>query len=296
VQTITCLPPSLVTDGSGCIFDLDPTKPAQDFGLFFMPDPHKQPFYRLNDSNPEGFSYNVFYTGNPGQQVTFDVALPYPFVTQGANPIRAYDWVTVMGGNSQQCLAPGNAFFTSSRQVGLAKYGYPPAASTTIPVTLTVPPSGVVYLAISLDYGLTKTSGYMNNFYDDAVCYANPTRVLIPNHGSYNFSVSGAQTGATSIQNDNSFKQIPGVAGLVQHKGTLAPVPGAVVILKNAMRMLIGFAVTDKDGFYMIAYKHIGKAATFYLSVATPPPALYRATQTTTLKANAFVEVNFLVP
>ena len=37
VQTITCLPPSLVTDGSGCVFDSDPTTPVQDFSLLFMP-------------------------------------------------------------------------------------------------------------------------------------------------------------------------------------------------------------------------------------------------------------------
>jgi hypothetical protein len=62
VQTITCLrlPPSLVTDGSGCVFDCDPTPPVQHFSLLFMPDPHKQMFYRINDSNPGEFSYNVF--------------------------------------------------------------------------------------------------------------------------------------------------------------------------------------------------------------------------------------------
>jgi hypothetical protein len=298
VQTITCvpLPSSLVTDCSGCVFDSDPTTPVQDFDLLFMPDPHKRPFYRLNDSNPGGFFYNVFYTGSPGQRVTFNITLPYPFVTQGFVPIRAYDSVTVMDGNGQQCLVPGNAFFVSLQQVRLADYGRVPAPFTLIPVTLKVPASGVVYLAISLDYGLTKASGYMNNFHDDAVDYAHPTRVLIPNHGSYTFSVSGAQTGTTSIQNDNSFKQIPGVAGLVQHKGTLAPVPQAVVTLSNAKHAPIGSAVTDEDGFYMIAYKYTGKAATFYLSVTTPPPAPYKATQTTTLKANAFVEVDFLVP
>jgi hypothetical protein len=298
VQTITCvpLPPSLVTDGSGCLFDSDPTTPVQDFDLLFMPDPHKRPFYRLNDSDPGGFSYNVFCAGMPGQQVTFNITLPYPFVTQGANPINAYDGVTVLGAGSEQCLVPGNVFFASSQQVRLADYGRMPAPFTTIPVTLAVPPSGVVYLAISIDYGLTKSSGYINNSHDDAGDYAHPTRVLIPNHGSYTFSVGGAQTAATSIQNDNSFKQIPGVGGLVQHKGTLTPVPRSLVILSNAKRIPIGFAVTDEDGFYMIPYKHTGKAATFYLLIATPPPAVYTAKQTTTLKANAFVRVDFLVP
>jgi hypothetical protein len=296
IQTITCLPPSLMTKGSRCVFDRDPTTGVQDFRLLFIQDPQNWPCFRIAASNPGQFFYNVFYTGSPGQQVTFNITLPYPFVTQGANPIHAYDWVTVMGEGAQQCLAPGNVFFVSSQQVGLAGYGTAPAAFTTIPVTLRVPASGVVYLAMHLDYGLTKASGYTKNLVDDAVSCAVSTRVLIPNHGSYNFFVGGAQNGATSIQNYNSFKRIPGVAGLVQHKDTLDPVPGAVVTLMNANHVRVGFAVTDEDGFYMIAYKNTGKAATFYLSVATPPPAPFTATQATTLKANAFVRVDFLVP
>jgi hypothetical protein len=285
-----------VTDGHGCIFDRDPTTPVQDFRLMFVQDPQNWPSYKIAASNPGQFSYNVFHAGSPGQQVTFNIALPYPFVTKGANPIHAYDGVTVEGESSHQCLAPGNAFFVSSQQVGLADYGQVPAPFTLIPVTLTVPPSGVVYLAIHLEYGLKKTSGYMKNFSDDAVASANPRRVLIPNHGSYTFSVSGAQTSAASIQNCNSFKRIPGVAGLVQQDDTLDPVPGTVVTLTNAKRVRIGSAVTDEDGFYTIPYKHTGKAATYYLSIATPPPAPYTATQATTLKANAFVRVDFLVP
>jgi hypothetical protein len=298
VQTVTCvpLPPSLVTDGSGCVFDRDPSTPVQNFRLIFIQDPQNWPSYKLAASNPGQFFYNVFSTGTPGQQITFNISLPYPFVTQGATPIHAFDGVTVMGGGSEQCLVPGNAFFASSQQVRLADYGRVPAPFKLIPVTLTVPPSGVVYLAIHLDYGLEKMSGFMKNFYDDAVDYLNPNRVLIPNHGSYTFSVSGAQTGATSIQNDNSFKRIPGVAGLAQHKDTLDPVPGAVVNLANANRVRIASAVTDEDGFYIIPYKHTGKAATFYLSIAIPPPAAYTATQATTLKANSFVRLDFLVP
>ncbi|MGD0745549.1 MAG: DUF4082 domain-containing protein [Verrucomicrobiota bacterium] len=296
VQTITCLPPSLVTDGSGCIFDRDPTTPVQDFRLLFVQDPQNWPCYKLVASNPGQIFYNVFGTGSPGQQVTFNITLPYPYVTQGANPIHAYDWVTVTNEGVQQCLTSGDTFFVSSQQVKLAAYGNGPSASTTIPVTLTVPASGFVHLAIHLDYGLKGSSGFTKNVSDDAVDCATGTKVLIPNHGSYSFSVSGAQSGATSIENNNAFKRIPGIGGLVLYADTMDPVPGTAVILKNAKGVAAGSGVTDADGFYMIAYKNTGKAATYYVSIATPPPGVYTVTKATNLKANAYVEVDFSVP
>ena len=76
----------------------------------------------------------------------------------------------------------------------------------------------------------------------------------------------------------------------------LDPVPGAAVTLANARHVAVGSGVTDEDGFYMIPYKYTGKAATFYVSIATPPPAVYTATQPIKLKSNAFVRLDFLVP
>ncbi len=296
VQTITCLPPSLVTDSSLCIFDRDPATPAQDFRLIFIQDPQNWPCYKLAASNPGQFFYNVFYTGTPGQQVTFNVTLPYPFVTQGANPIHAYDWVTVTSCGDRQCLVPGNAFFVDSQVVKLMNYGKPAAAQKVVPVTLTVPASGVVYLAIHLDYGLKGSSGFTKNYYDDAVDCATGKKILIPNHGTCEFSVAGAQSGSASIQNYNTFKRIPGVAGLVQYKATGNPVMGAEVTLANAKRVPVGASTTDEDGFYMIPYKHTGKVATYYLTLITPAPELYTTTRATKLKANSFVRVDFTVP
>lgn len=296
VQTITCLPPSLVTDGSGAIFDRDASTSVQDFRLLFIQDPQNWPCYRLVASNPGQTFYNVFYTGTPGQQVTFNITVPYPFVTQGAVPIHAYDWVTVTGSGASQGLTPGNEFSSSSQLVKLSTYGKSPAASTTIPVTLTVPASGVVYLVMHLDYGLKGTTGYTQNFFADAVDCATGTKVLVPNHGTYAFSVAGAQNGANSIQNINAFKKIPGVAGLVLHSGTMNPVEGATVTLANASRVAVGSDVTDEDGFYMIPYKHTGKAATYYVSLVTLPLEGFSDRKTITLKANAFVRQDFLVP
>lgn len=293
-QTITCLPPSLVTDSGRCLFDRDPATPVQDFRLIFTQDPQNWPCYRLTASNPGQFMYNVLYTGAPGESASFEVTIPYPFVTQGANPVQAYDWISVSGGNGQACLMPGNPFFVSAQQVALPSYGNPLSATTTLRITLTVPDSGVVFLAIHLDYGLKKESGYTKNAAGDAVDCATGTQVLIPNNGSYQFAVSGAQNGTARIQSFNVFKKNPGVAGLVLYKNSNDPFPGSTVTLANAKGVRIGSSVTDEDGFYMIAYKHKGKAATYSLSVVTPTG--YNEKKAVTLKANAFLDVGFWVP
>jgi alpha-tubulin suppressor-like RCC1 family protein len=295
VQTITCLESSfvsMVTDGSGCTFDRDPATPVQDFRLIFTQDPQNFPCYQVTASNPGQFLYNVLHTGTPGQQVTFSITLPYPFVTKGANPVHAYDWVTVAGDGGQQCLLPGNPFFVSSQQVELSSYGNLPQVSVV--VTLTVPDSGVVFLAVHLDYGLEKLGGYTRNAADDAVDCDTGTQLLIPNHGSYVFSVSGAENGTANIANVNVFKKNPGIAGLVNSATANIPIPGAELKLTNAKGAAILSGITDEDGFYQLNYKHRGKAAIYYLSVKTPFG--YRETKRVTLKANGYVQVDFSTP
>ena len=76
-----------------------------------------------------------------------------------------------------------------------------------IPVTLTVPASGVVYLAVQVGYGLKGSCGYTKNAAGDAVDCATGMKVLIPNCGRYTFLVGGALSGNTSIQNYNVFKR-----------------------------------------------------------------------------------------
>jgi hypothetical protein len=94
--------------------------------------------------------------------VTLNLTLPYPYVTQGAQPIHAYDGVTVIpGSNGQECYIPGNGFFVDSTQVVLGDYlPQRMGSSTTVSVTLTVPATGFVSLNMHLDYGLKRTTGY----------------------------------------------------------------------------------------------------------------------------------------
>jgi hypothetical protein len=296
MQTITCLPASIVTDSARGVFDRDPTTPVPDFRLIFIQDPLNWPCYRLVASNPGQFIYNVFYTGTPGQSVTLNVTVPYPFVTKGSNPIQAYNGVSVLGTGSKQYLVPGARFFASPQQVKLEDYGATPSAFRTIPVTLTVPSSGVVYLAVHLEYGFKGMTGFSKNFNDDAIDCATRDQMLVPNHGTYQFSVSGSQNDSTAIKNYNAFKHIPGVAGLVLRKNSSEPVPGTMVTMKNAWGLPVGMGITDEDGFYMIPYRHLGREATFQLRAITPPPNISTATQTTKLKANKFERVDFVMP
>jgi hypothetical protein len=208
VQTITCLPPNLVTDSGGCIFDVNPTSPDQDFGLTFSQG-KKWTGYMLTGTVPGHFGYNVFYVGTPTTPAAFEVTLPSPFVTSGLNPIQAYDWVTVTGKPGQQCLKPGNEIFFSSQTIGLADFS-PTTGSATVSVNITVPASGVVYLAIKLDYGLENyASGYKTDPYADAISTISGIPD-IPNNGIYNFNalVNGSQIDllGINIKNNNRFK------------------------------------------------------------------------------------------
>lgn len=297
VQTITCMPSSLlslVTDSSGCTFDLNPATQVQDFRLIFAFDPQNVPCYRLIASNPGQFYYNVFHTGTPGEQATFNITLPYPFVTQGANPVHAYDSVSVLRNGDQQCLVPGNTVAVASQQVTLSSYGNPARPSTTISVTVTVPDSGAVFLNLHLDYGLKKTGGFTKNTAGDAVDCATGAQVLIPQNAAYTFAVAGGQSDSQTVQSINVFKKNPGVAGQVSTVLGDQPLPGSKLKLLNARRSVLLSAVADEDGFYTLAYKHTGKEATFYVSLVTPSG--YTATRTIILRANKLVQVDFKAP
>ena len=290
-QRLTCEATSAVTDSSLCLFDRNEDTPEQEFRLNFMQDPHNWPCFRLVSSNPGQFAYNILKTGTPGQELTFNVSLPYPFVTHGANPIHGYNWVTVHHDDGHTCYEPGDGFFVSSQQVTLADYSSSSVA--TLPITVTVPDSGVVFLSLHLEYGLRHTTGYSRNKRGDAVD-CDSLRIVVPNGGAYVFSVSGAQDGNASVESVNNFKKVTGVAGLVSNATTGDPVPGTQVTLISPRGTTVSSRVTDEDGFFLIGYKHSGKAAVYGVSIVTPSG--YREARTVTLKANSFVTVDFEVP
>jgi hypothetical protein len=309
--TFTNIRASIFTNTERCIFDMDSGLPGQQFRLLFTQDVSNWPTYKQTATNPGQYFYNVFYTGTPGQTKTFDVTLPYPFVTQGANPIHAYSSLsTYTNSLGQTCFTVGPETYVSDKQVVLGDYNgvYEDLPSptgdsigtATFPITVTVPPSGFIFIAIHLDYGLKGSLNYggSNN---NAVAFSSiatpPLKYLIPDLADHTFSVSGAQTGSSTAENVNSFKKNPGVGGLVENANTLSGIGGATVTLKKGGQA-VGTAITDSDGWYQISYKHTGKAADFQVILSSVPgkAASYTQTTTVTLKANAYFQVDFDVP
>src|SRR5262249_55900185 len=74
--------PNVVTNSSLCQFDTDSSLDGHQFNQIFIQDSGSG--FRLNATNPGQFYDNVLYAGNPGDNVTLTLKIPYPFVTQGA--------------------------------------------------------------------------------------------------------------------------------------------------------------------------------------------------------------------
>jgi len=299
----------MVTDSSLCTFDMDPTTTCKDFRLLFTPYGGG---YKVNASNPGQTFYNVFYVGTPGKLATFEITLPYPYVTQGANPVHAYDGITIgvtptSGPNPIYCLTPGLGVPIVSVSplppITLSTYGS--AASTVIVVEVYVPASGFIYLNMHLDYGLKGTTGYYKSqttqggvVYNNAMD-ATLTKMLIQDHNYYVFSVAGDQNASDGVCNLNMFKKNPGVGGRAGYKYTvdglsdLMAIPNAVVTLKDAKGGVLATGTTDDDGCYMLPYKWTGKAATLYVTYSKDGVQI---TKSIVLKANGFVDLNFELP
>jgi hypothetical protein len=302
--TVMSSTPTLITDTMRCTLQNNcGSSTVNSFRLIFTQDAQNFPCYKLNASNPGQFYYNVFFDGTPGQSVTVSITLPYPFVTQGANPIEVYDGATTTTSGSQTCIVPNAKTFAGSTQVTLANYGPSPVVGVTTwttNVTFNIPPHGGVYLAIHLDYGLKKATfaqDFMPDSSGNALLCGTTSPIIIPNGGvTYNFATGGAGSGGATVSSCNDFKKTTGTAGIVQNSLSLNPVPGSSAVLKDSKNTVLGSAVTDSDGWYVINYKWTGKAATFYVTMTPPPGYGSPKTQTITLKSNGFIEADFTAP
>jgi uncharacterized repeat protein (TIGR01451 family) len=290
--TIVALPKSQVTDTSFCYFDRDPDTPGQQFRLLFTQHPHSPGTYKLTASNPGQYYYNVFYLGTEGEEVTLDITIPFPFVTQGAQPIHIYDSVTYgrcgcyqHSGELSGFDISGTDSLTPSGALAIELddhvNGY-----VTITVTGTVPASGLVYVTIHLDFGLKGTFEYQRSGNNDAI-HPNSSKD-VPDYNDYEFSVSGDLTDTQVVQNMNVYKRNPGIGGLVLDQfGN--PVPYVIVEIWLDGK-LIGTTRTDSDGYYFFYWKHKGKQANYTIKL----PQFGQQKQVP-LKANKFAEVNFVI-
>ena len=119
------LTPGVVTNSSLCDF-------GDQFRLVFTPDMGRYtsstPYYKLSDSNPGQFYYNVF-SDNDGSTDTITMEIPYPFVTQGAMPVHVYGGLFV----TDHMGTPA-----STRPASWRPTGTPSASATTRTPTATV--------------------------------------------------------------------------------------------------------------------------------------------------------------
>jgi len=254
------LTPGVVTNSSLCDF-------GENFRLIFTPDfAAGSNLYKISDSNPGQFFYNVFHVGEADSTVTLE--LPYPFVTQGGNPVHVYGGVFVNpeGEGGINCFDPRNELASQPSIVTLADYPGDFGSVTTVNVT--IQESGFVYVNIHLDYGLEKTSGWKRsdlNALNVGATDPGLQDINIENLWPHTFS---ADAGAVlidgsedTITNNNEFKRLRGIGGLVKWEGTGDPVPGRTVRVYDAAGTLLDTAETDIDGwYYFLTWVPKGKA------------------------------------
>ncbi|HJQ97256.1 MAG TPA: carboxypeptidase-like regulatory domain-containing protein, partial [Candidatus Polarisedimenticolaceae bacterium] len=262
--------------------------------------------YRLNASNPGQFYYNVFQAGTPGAALDLSIEIPFPFVTQGANPIQVHD----RAGSSGGCYLPGPSLsgFTITTDGGnLSSSGSPvilrsdfsPAnlgSSTNVHVTGTIPSTGLAYVTIHLDYDLKKTTGWQqasdgktaqgpDTNLDGTLDGLGGGPIFLATPTPYEFSFG---THASTPSSCNKFNKNPGVVGNLTTALDSNPVPSVRAQLVNPSGTVVASALSDVNGFYMFSYKHKGKAATYTVRL----PALGKS-KTVTLQAGGFARVDF---
>jgi len=226
-QTITQIPPSLVTGSSHGM-------PADgEFRLqFHQADAPGR--YRLRSSNPGRFYYSAFITGEPGEPFAMDIAIPAPFVTQGASPVQAFSTYTILpdpaapgGYNVLPGEPAGGVTITTgytnetaitstngSAVIRLDAYCRNGTAETTaVHVQGSVPDTRVLAVMVHLDYGL-KGSGGWRRISESAVntcpavqgeCSLQGWSIAQPNPYVFSF-IGGSVSDARTIQSVNVFR------------------------------------------------------------------------------------------
>lgn len=257
---------AIVTNSSLCTF-------GDNFNLIFTPDYSLgSGNYRLSDSNPGQFYYNMFDHGVKGETKTYTFEIPKPFVPQGAVPVHIYDSVHIDTMNGQYCLTPGNELanykLTDLTQTDTDKDG-----NIEYTFSATFANDTDLYLNMHLDYGLEKQSGWSKSVdasgNENAVDNTNVAGVQpdILEKTNYQFSASinnvFQNDSVDSIFNDNVFKNLKGVGGFVRTANDHDPIGGQNVILLDSKGSKVGSATTDLDGWEFMTVNAPGKSANY---------------------------------
>jgi hypothetical protein len=223
--------------------------------------------FTLGASNPGQFAYNVFFNGTAGTRVTLSILVPYPFVTQGTNPVQVFSNFGLQSG----CFVPINnvssGFTITSAAIALTDYSTQALGSTvTITVSGSIPSSGMVYLTVHLNYGL-KGSSFGKS--DDNATNPSTGQVVIPDDATYSFSVGASSlTDTQTIVSENVFKQDRVVAGIITDQME-SPVANIPVSLFDSGGNLVAMAFTDADGFVGF-HPHVSGKSTFTVEFSLP--------------------------
>ena len=281
----------LVTNSSLCTFDTNGSLAGKQFNLLFTPDfLQGSGNYKISDTNPGQFYYNMFYNGAPNSTITVDLNIPYPFVTQGAVPIHVYDDVGITTVNGQTCLTPIGEIANYKLTDAGVTWLYVDANGNNVQdsgdvyrLTITnvsTGDDGFIYLNLHLDYGLEKQTGWVKSSPSTGIDNAldNPNladvKQAIMDNTAYNFSalVNGGLLSGSSdtIINDNIFKNIKGVGGLFQSDRSgdsdadhTAVQGQKIAIFKVSDGSLQGTATTDVDGWYFAQFLATGSKTSY---------------------------------
>jgi len=138
----------------------------------------------------------------------------------------------------------------------------------------------MVYVTFHLQYGFKGAIFGKSNF--DAT-NSTTGQIVIPNLASYTFSVSaGSLTDSRIVTSQNTFKQDPGIAGILTDQfGT--PIAGATVSLLDSHGSLISITFTDGDGYFSFSF-NLAHKTTFTIQISLSNGTTI--TQTVTVRPN----------
>ncbi|MGQ0795552.1 MAG: hypothetical protein ACT4N5_05130, partial [Nitrosopumilaceae archaeon] len=298
----TVLPAVLITNGAAYPgFDKLSDVAGRQFNHILTH--YDQTYYKVTATNPGQFFGYFFFVGEPGSEISATeliTTLPFPFVTQGAEPIKVYDTAALVDGSIQ--LSGDTPFTVSGTDtttpsgalaVELADYD-PQDFGETVPLefTGTVPSSGLFAIKVKLDWGLKASYSYLPDIpTNDAVGQA-PNTLRIVHLDDFTFVLTGDVSGSETIENNNIFKNDPGFAGLVLSSSDNTPVPNVKIEFwtSGTGAKKLGETFTDENGYYSYYYKHTGKATTYIVKLPD-----YGQQQSVTLKSNQFAILQFFV-
>jgi hypothetical protein len=291
--------------------------------LLFSPDVQLWPAFKLNASNPGQFYYNIIVAQEDlPEDGSISITIPYPFVTQGAQPVHVYPGDVFIKDN---CFVPEErlALYTGGPVITMDDYssycGPDDSQAPSHTFIMTIPPeafesSGLAYINVHLDYGLKGLNPNDNpcvSRYDQGT-YISPwgssdaledtdindgsVRVKDLENRWFSYAAGDVQFG-DFIQNVNLFKKIAGAFGRVGCESQGAGLANYYLeLVSNGKVVKSGF--TDEDGYYSLPYKHKGKQALYDIRLYAAKPEvepsfpLYTTNPGFYLQSNGWVELN----